>query len=178
MRYFLIAESSKMIYKPYMLNWNEKFDIRDIHPETAYKLPARELVFFRSNEETIFTDIISNPIFLISEKIKNVVKMYEPCIAMKELVLLDKVYGKAERYFIPLFEEVDCLKEESIFNLNHSEVKKFELDTKKIRGRSIFRISGVEKQYIVGNLDIVESILKRGCLGIQLTELLSAETRI
>lgn len=171
MRYFLITENRNIIHKPHILNWNEKLDVRDIHPETAYRLPERELVFIRSSVETMFTDVISLPIFLISEKIKNVVKMYEPRVAMKELVLLDKVYGKAERYFIPLFEEIDCLGEGSIFNLNRSEVKKFVLDHKKIGESSIFRIAGVEKQYIVGNLDIVESILKRESFGMQLTEL-------
>ena len=35
---------------------------------------------------------------------------------------------------------------------------------------SIFRIAGTTGHYIIGNLDIVESILKRGCLGINLTE--------
>lgn len=41
----------------------------------------------------------------------------------------------------------------------------------KIGEHSIFRIAGVEKRYIVGNLDIVESILKRECFGMQLMEL-------
>jgi hypothetical protein len=40
-----------------------------------------------------------------------------------------------------------------------------------LRGHAIFRIAGVEKAYIVGNLDVVESMLKRGLRGIGLTEL-------
>lgn len=171
MRYFLITEDSRIIHRPYILNWNGKLDVRDIHPETAYKLPSRELVLIRSDEEILFTDIVSTPFFLISEKVKNVVKMYEPLAAMKELVLLDKVHGKAERYFLPLFEESDCLGEGSILNLNRSEIRKCVLDVRKIGKSSIFRIAGVERQYIVANLEIVESILKRGCVGIQLTEL-------
>lgn len=171
MRYFLIKEDPKITQRPFILSLHEKLDIRLIHPETAHKLPDRELAFIRSHPETVFTDIISSPLFLISEKIKKTVNMYEPRIPMKELVLLDKVNGKAERYFLPIFEEIDCLGEGSIFNLDHSELRKIVLEQSKIGEHSIFRIAGVGKQYIVGNLDIVESILKRGCMGIWLEPL-------
>ena len=52
-----------------------------------------------------------------------------------------------------------------------SEIRKVVLDRHKIGEHSIFRLAGVEKQYIVGNLDVVESILKRGCVGMSLEEL-------
>lgn len=171
MRYFLIKEDPKITQRPFILNLHDKLDIRLIHPESAYKLPERELVLIKSHPETVFTDIISSPLFLISEKIRKTVNMYEPRVPMKELVLLDKANGKAERYFLPIFEEVDCLGGESIFNLDHSEIRKIVLDQGRIGDHSIFRIAGVGKQYIIGNLDIVESILKRGCRGMQLEQL-------
>ena len=90
---------------------------------------------------------------------------------MKELVLLDQGNNKAERYFLPIFDEVDCLGEGTLYNLNHSEIRKAVLDRHRIGEHSIFRLAGVDKQYIVGNLDVVESILKRGCVGISLEEL-------
>ena len=171
MKYFLIEEDKKLLERPYIVDWHDKLDVRDLHLERAYKIPERELLIIRSNQETLFTDIISMPFFLISAKVLKIIKMYEPKIRTKEIVLLDKVYGKAERYFLPLFDEVDCLDEESVFNRDHSEIISIVLNLKKLKGFSIFRIAGVDKQYIVGNLDIVESMLKRGCTGIQLEEL-------
>lgn len=153
------------------MNWHDKLDVRDIHLENAYELPERELLLIRSNQETMFTDIISDPFFLVSEKIKKTIQMYEPKIKTKEIVLLDKIYGKAERYFLPLFEEIDCLDGKSEFDLGHNEIRKIVLNWDKVEGCNIFQIKGVEKQYIVGNLDIVESILKRGCFGMRLAEL-------
>ena len=86
----MIKEDPKITQRPFILNLHDKLDIRLIHPESAYKLPEREPVFIRSHPETVFTDIISSPLFLISEKIRKTVNMYEPRIPMKELVLLDK----------------------------------------------------------------------------------------
>lgn len=100
-----------------------------------------------------------------------VVEMYEPRTVWRETVLLDRKNEKVSQYFLPIFEEVDCLAENAVFNLNHSLLKEIVLDGKKLRGHAIFRIAGVEKAYIVGNLDVVESMLKRGLRGIGLTEL-------
>lgn len=171
MKYFLLEEDARITHSPRILLWHKKIDIRDICMEKAYKLPARELLFIESSPDTIFTDIISSPFFLVSAKIKKTIQMYEPNVILKELVLLDQTYERAERYYLPVFAEIDCMDEESVFNLNHSELKRIVMDREKITDSAIFRIAGIEKQYIVGNLDIVESILKRGCTGLQLTEL-------
>lgn len=171
MKYFLMEGDKRIVYSPKIRGWHEKLDIRDISLEGAYKIPKRELMFIEDNPNTIFTDIISNPFYLVSDKVKKTIRMYEPNIILKEVILLDPIFEKTERYFLPIFEEVECLAEESVFNLNHSMIKKIILDKSKVEDRSIFRIANVSKHYVVGNLDIVESILKRGCLGLQLTEI-------
>lgn len=168
MKYFLLQEDKRIAQRPYLMNVHEKIDVRDICTERAYRLPRRELVFVKSG--AIFTDIISTPFFLISEKIRGVIIMYEPKMIMKELVLLDKANASAETYYIPIFQEVDCLGEGTEYNPALTILKKIVLEKEKIRGRTIFKIAGVKGNYIIGNLDIVESILKRGYFGINLTE--------
>lgn len=175
MKYFLMEEDRRIACLPRILHWSQKIDIRDICLQNAYKLPARELLFIQGNENTLFTDFISKPFFLVSEKVKKVLKMYEPNLITKEIVLLDQVYERAERYFLPVFEEVECLGKNSIYTLDHSEVKHIVLNKSSIESHTIFRISNVGKHYVVGNLDVVESILKRECKGLQLTELETEE---
>lgn len=175
MKYFLMSEDRTIVQRPVMLSWHEKIDVRNIHIKDAFKLPQRELVYIRGNPIPIFTDIISVPFFLVSEKVKEVIHMYEPRTKMKELVLLDQENNKAERYFLPIFEEVDCLTEESIPALKHGDMKHVLLHKKRMGEHNIFRMAGEEKQYIIGNLDIVESILRRGCIGMALTEIGCAE---
>lgn len=171
MKYFLIEANRRISNMPQIISWYKKVDVRDVCLKNAHKLPARQLLFLESNSDTIFTDIISIPFFLVSAKIKQVIQMYDPNIILKEMVLLDKVYERVERYFLPIFVELECLHEDSEFNMNRSIIKKIVLNKKAIGENSIFRIANYEKQYIIGNLDIVESILRRNCIGLQLTEL-------
>lgn len=170
MKYFLLREDERITQRPHLINVHERLDIRDICEERAYKLPRRELVLVRGKNGTIFTDIISKPLFLVSEKVKEVIFMYEPRTRIKELILLDKEDALAETYYLPIFQEVDCLGEGTEYNSTHTALKRIVLDKEKVRSKPIFRIAGVESQYVIGNLEIVESILKRGCFGINLTE--------
>lgn len=168
MKYFLIREDERISRRPYMINVHEKIDVRDVCEESAYKLPRRELVFVKSG--TIFTDIISEPLFLVSEKIKKVIIMYEPRTPMKELILLDRESAAAETYYLPIFQEVSCLAEKTEYNPAHTALKKIVLKHDLVRNKAIFKVAGVAGHYVIGNLDIAESFLKRECLGISLTE--------
>lgn len=171
MKYFLIEADRRINNAPQIVSWYKKMDVRDICLKKAHRIPARELLYLESNSDTIFTDIISIPFFLVSAKIKQVIQMYDPNIILKEIVLLDKIYERAERYFLPIFDELECMHEDSEFNTSRSIIKKIVLRKKAIGENTIFRIANYEKQYIIGNLDIVESILRRNCIGLQLTEL-------
>ena len=164
MKYFLLETDKKISQLPQIVQLHDKIDVRDIHRESAYKIAHRQLL-------TVNPDVISTPVFLLSQGAKGVVEMYEPWTVWRETVLLDRENEKVSRYFLPFFEEVDCLSKHAVFNLNRSLLKEIVLDGKKLRGHAIFRIAGVEKAYIVGNLDVVESMLKRGLRGIGLTEL-------
>ena len=171
MKYFLLETDKKIYELPQLIRWYEKIDSRNIHLETAFKIASRQLIFVKGDETTFYPDIISTPLFLMSQEAQKVVNMYEPRTVWKETVLLDREMEKVSRYFLPVFEEIDCLAPDSVFNMNHSILKEIVLDRRKIGDSAIFRIAHVEKQYIVGNLDIVESMLKRELLGIGITEL-------
>lgn len=168
MKYFLIREDERISRRPHMINIHEKIDVRDVCKEGAYKLPRRELVFVKS--ETVFTDVVSEPFFLVSEKLKKVIIMYEPRTPLKELILLDRESAAAETYYLPIFEEVTCLADKTEFNPAHTALKKIVLKHDVVSNKAIFKIAGVAGHYVIGNLDIVESFLKRECLGISLTE--------
>lgn len=171
MKYFLIETSKTMSNVPQLSRWYDKIDIRDIHVESAYKIAARQLIPVKAEPEFPFPDIISMPVFLMSQCAKTVAEMYEPGTVWKEIVLLDRENDKIYRYFLPVFEEVECLAEDTVFNLDHSILKKIVLKRNAVKDKNMFRIAGVRKQYIVGNLDVTESMLKRNMRGIGITEL-------
>ena len=63
------------------------------------------------------------------------------------------------------------MHEKSEYNLDKSVIKKGVIDYGKTEGKAIFRLKGFGHYYMVGRLDLVESILKRKVRGIGLKEL-------
>lgn len=171
MKYFLLETNKGITHLPQLIDWHRKIDDRNLHIESAYKLADKIIIFVKGKEDTFYPDIISKPALLMSKAAKEVVMMYEPRTIWKNIILLDKENENLERYFLPVFEEVYCLDQESVYNMDQSNLKKIILDAATVKEHNIFRIAGVGGQYIVANLDIVESMLKRGMRGMGVTEL-------
>jgi len=171
MKYFLLSVQAAYTDIPQIAGWYEKINPRWINPKDAYRLPKRELLFVREQDNIVFTDILSKPFFLVSDMVRKVILMYEPLTNMKEIVLLDTRHKVSRSYFLPILEEVDCMTEDSEFNADRSIIKKGILDYDIVKDRTIFAIGGMKNRYIVGNLELVESLIKRGAVGIGLREL-------
>ena len=119
MKYFLLETDKKISQLPQIVQLHDKIDVRDIHRESAYKIAHRQLLTVKGDTDTFYPDVISTPVFLLSQRAKRVVEMYEPRTVWRETVLLDRENEKVSRYFLPIFEEEDCLAENAVFNLNH-----------------------------------------------------------
>lgn len=171
MRYFLLKTDPMYSSAPKIMDWYNKVNPKHIHKGASYPIPKRQIIHVESNLNTFFTDIVSSPLFLVSQIVRDTIKMYEPQIIFKEIVLLDRENKLTQLYFLPVFEELRCLANESELSLDRSIIKKAVLQEKAIAGNHIFRIEDVSSTYIVADMDFVESVLRRGAKGISLTEL-------
>ena len=64
---------------------------------------ANHFFFLEENSDTLFSDVIEKPFFLVSKMFWDVSKMYEVPTRGKEMVLLDGVNGFAEIYCMPVY---------------------------------------------------------------------------
>ncbi|MBS5794922.1 MAG: imm11 family protein [Lachnospirales bacterium] len=164
MKYFLISKDEIFNRAPDIINWYE--DERLINEKNLNLLENRKILKIRNEENIIWTDIISNPNFFVSEKVKEVINKYDNKIKFKQIILLDIIGAKAEVYYLPILKFIKCLSEESeIFG---NKIKKCVIKKEIIKDEKIFRIGDVNKRYIVARLDLVESILRRGARGLHL----------
>ena len=152
MKYFLLHTDPQYTTAPDLLDWRDKIDPRYIRKGRSYRLPQRELLLIRENPDTVFTDVLSFPFFLVTQLGKDVICLYEPKTIFKELVLLDRANQAAEVYHLPILDAVDCLAE-------------------KLGKQALFFLDGLKNTYVAARLDLVESLLKRGARGIGLTPL-------
>ncbi|MCH5258668.1 MAG: hypothetical protein J1F18_02885 [Lachnospiraceae bacterium] len=175
MKFYILGTDIVYTNYPKIKKWFGRIDPRDFNIRDAHRIPDGQVFMIHESKNTVFTSIVDNPFPLITAEVRAVFDMYEPHIIYKEIVLLDAEYKKAEVYYLPILEEIQCLREESEFNLDKSIIKKGIIDFEKTEGRAIFRLGGFNHYYMVGRLDLVESILKRDVKGIGLTELVVYE---
>lgn len=172
MKFFLLNWEENGNPVPRIVNWMAKLDYHAVQTKRLEKLPSRTLLYIENNPETVFSDIITSPFLLVSELVWDVMKKYDIRQEGKQIVLLDGVYGFAEVYYMQNMQECACLHADTQFNNNGTVIKELILDkATAVSLPPFFRVAGMQKDYIIGRLDFVESLLRRGAKGIRLEEL-------
>lgn len=164
MKYYLIRESDQIKNTPHIINWMKKIDKRNITWGRYNKIPRVTTLYVEDNNFTVFPDVLSRPFFLITDKLHDILELYEPNMDYRQIVLIDKKKNKAVQYFMPHLQIVDCLGEGTVFNMDHSELKQIVLDKNKIPDKTIFQLDRVSSRYVVVNLNVLESFLRRGAI--------------
>ena len=167
MNYFLISKDETYEKSPDIINWYE--DERLINERNLNLLENRKILKIRNEEKIVWTDIISNPNFFVSEKVKGVINKYDNKIKFKQVIMLDVLGAEAEVYYLPLLKFINCLSEES--EIVGNTIKRCVIKKDIIKEEKIFRIGDVNKRYIVVRLDLAESILRRKTRGIKLEKI-------
>jgi hypothetical protein len=168
MDYFLLKQEEEYKNVPELIDVFNKIDARNINLLNAHKIEDIIIFNVKCDDETEFLDILDRNLFLISEGMKKIIKKYDSEIILKTIPLIDLQNDRQENYYMPIFEDIECLSEKARLNLNKTVVKKIVLDKEKIRGKKIFKIKESSKNLIVVRLDVAESLLRRAFKGLSL----------
>lgn len=169
MKYFLI-ETDEKNRNPYNVNKNRVIDIRLLKKESLNNMPFWNAVEINFPQEGFFPDLICRPCILFSEICMKTAIMYQPDIPYKGLKLWDKGSGDNATYYMTILDELECISDKTQYNSLGNRILNPVLDRQKIGSHIIFKVKNYEKSCIVGRMDFVESILRRGARGISLTE--------
>lgn len=170
MKYFYMKEDKKYVNRPHVINWTSKLSLDDLYKGNYSMIPDRMILEIKPNKQLEFTDIITVPFLLVTKSIESVIELYEPNMHFKEIILLDKQFGQAKEYFLPLIKNKNVLSDKSIFTNFHTKLKEIILDEKKIDDTVIFYVDGISREAGIWRLDIIESILHRGAYGFTIDE--------
>lgn len=168
MDYFLLKQDERYTDVPLLVDVRKKIDTRDIHRESAHKIADPLIFHVKAGVESSFLDILEHPLFLLSDKLKRMMELYEPDTLFKLTPLIDPSRHLQKNYYLPILEEVEAVSVRSEFHRDRSQIKKLVLKKENIHGKKIFRIKESEKPLIVVRLDVAESILRRDLTGIRL----------
>lgn len=176
MNYFLLESDPLYTDAPVLQNWSGKIERSCIMPGKAYQLPTRMILNIHPNPHVFFTDIIDFPFLLLSRNCMDSIKLYEPQIVSKQIILLDSENRKKQTYYLPILPHLNCLSANSFLSPDRTELKEGVLDVDQIDRNGIFHLSGFSHFYTVIRLDILESMLKRGAKGIKVTPMKSVSS--
>lgn len=120
--------------------------------------------------EMVYTDLIEKPIMLISDAVKQLVEKYVPNMPFKAVVLTDMPKLMQTLYWLVIPPRVRCLSAQTEFHLDGT-LKKLVIDEQLGAPYSFFQIEGIKEQFIVVNIELAESILRRDFRGIRLQKI-------
>lgn len=170
MKYFLIETDDKNRI-PYNINKNHAIDIRMLNKNDFDRLPMWNIVEMDFPQEGFFPDMISSPFLLLSETYLKTIMMYHADVLFKGIKLWHKESGINATYMLTVLYETDCMSDKTQFNSVGNRILKLVLDKEKVSSKAVFRFKKCDKNGIIGRMDFVESILRRGIKGIKLTEI-------
>lgn len=169
MDYFILEQDKRYINTPFILNLGKTIDKRKINRENSSDIKDIMVLFVDGKRKIEYTDILDRQLFLITEEIMELFSKYEPETIFKTISLIDVEREHQEIYYLPIFEEVDCISPNSEFNMDKSIIRKLIIEKDKIGDRKIFKLAHKEKTTILVRLDAAESLLRRNVKGIKLT---------
>ena len=170
MKYFLIETDEKNRI-PYNINKNHAIDIRMLTREDFDGLPTWNIVEMEFPSEGFFPDMICSPFLLLSEIYMKAIKMYQTNILFKGIKLWNKESGINATYMLTILDEEECMSDKTQFNSVGNRILNLVLDKEKVASKAVFRFKECDKNGIIGRMDFVESLLRRGVKGIKLTEI-------
>ena len=169
MKYFVLTLHPSY-QAPTIKNWQGILDSRTLAKKKKPLIPKHTLFQTNPQLKAVFTDLIFHPCFMVTKQVMDVIKLYEPSLYFERLVLSEAQTKKIHTYCIPILEELSVLTSNSRVGRDRVTLEHIEIDYQKTKGKAIFQMKYQDKVYILANLDLVESLLRRQITGIDLKE--------
>ena len=123
---------------------------------------------YYDRKEKEYSDIITAPLFLVTEEVKKLMQLYDEEILFKgvQLFAKDKTHEPILYYTVQPYK-TDCLHKSVRINPNGT-VNEVVLAKDKIPKKDIFVLEGLRETRMVISLRMAESLLRREIYGIGL----------
>lgn len=162
MEYFFISQDRKYKNTPAIQDFYEHFSPNLFCLESGGRIPERNIVYAQSRTKLDFVDVLSGPVLLVSDLIKRVMEAYDEALEFKMFFILNTLGDQGELYYAPLLKRIRHVE---LSERGRNTVWGYELS--QIEQQPICQISAeLLSKGMVANLEIAESLLRRGCKGI------------
>lgn len=164
MKYYLLTVDANYV-APVPVGWYGKIDRKSRREKKAYQMEKHLMFQTEEHMQMIFTDIVTFPCLMVSKMVHDTIRLYDPDIKFTRIILYNKAKKRSMAYYMPF------LKEMEVIWTNEQKGGAILLERKKIMEEVIAEVVYKGKTGIVIRMDLVESILRRGAIGIGLEEI-------
>lgn len=141
-RHYLHLTAQKGNPIPRVTAWQGKLDVRKLNRRDYRSMPAHLLLKMETGMDTIYPDILTDPVLMVSEEAMEVIRLYDRMMPFLPVVLSDHAREESKAYYCPVLEE---------------------------EGETIYRIERPGGSEIWICEELAESLLERGAVGMALT---------
>ncbi|TRW22682.1 hypothetical protein FL857_10915, partial [Criibacterium bergeronii] len=114
MKYFILKQDESYKNTPMIKGIpQEAISPRDLYEKNYNLMPKVTRLETYNSEQIDFIDIITNPILMMSEKTIDIVKMYMPKLATRDITIVDIIGNQTKVYKIPLIPRINSLTQDS-----------------------------------------------------------------
>lgn len=121
------------------------------------------------HENTVYPDLIVKSLYLVSDPVRELLKVYVPELLTRIALLRDVERMQQKLYWMIAPPMMNCLGEGTEFQPG-GMLRRLVVDRKRTEGRPLIRISGIRESYVLVNLALAESLLRRGFSGMKFHE--------
>ncbi|ERI09430.1 hypothetical protein [Aneurinibacillus aneurinilyticus] len=169
MRYFILSQDGRISDAVEPMGVTQIITKERMKEEYRHELEELTLQFpIRETNKCEYIDFIERPVPLASDKLKSILTTYDPHLYVKWVIVADRKRTRQEKYWLFIPPCVECLSDRSEFHKNGTS-KRLVIDERKVGSQPVFTIAGIRESYILVNLAVAESVLRRGMLGIRFT---------
>ena len=169
MRYFFITQDTEL---PCAIRYRD-IDITGgrylFSREDSGRLNENVVLYLAGDGREAAWDFLQSPVTMFSKRLKDILDAYEPGLFFHDVVLIHKENAIQLRYVHTLMEQIDAVGSGTEYYPNGT-VKRLILDRGKVGGHNLFLLAGRQRKDPVASLALVESLLRRGAVGIKFEE--------
>lgn len=130
--------------------------------------------FIKENSRKDYVDFTDRPVILVSDRFKEVLEIYCEQTVYFPVVLFEIKRDVQKLYWYLKPPKVDCLSEQTEFHKNGT-LKRLVIKPDLAAGHRVFQIDRILENYMVIDLMVLESLLRRGYIGFR-PELIEIES--
>lgn len=172
MKYFELFQSPKVENPIAVTGLDKDVYCYAMRQKDFEALDKMKVAYYSGSESEEPCDILTDPTFMISDKLKRLIAMYDKEIVFKGVQVFSTSKEREDYplYWVPQFPEINALHSSSIINDNGS-IATLILDNRMIGNMHVFRLSDCLEYKVVVSMTVAESILRRRLYGIGLKKL-------